>query len=221
MRIIMPSITVVACVLTATLWSLAARADIYVWVDADGIRHISNVNPPTGADVFLVTGDPTPTDAPGSAPPSPEPDARPAEIRERADRLKKRQAALERRLADVEEKVDAARSALERAQQRLSEAQASAARETRYAGTVVYHAGYLRPRHHRFPYHRWKSHRRGSSPSLAGRPFRLGAVHIPLINAHDPIRRAKPRRVGDSKRYGHRGSPHPRFHRHHNDGRRR
>lgn len=200
-----------ACILTAGLGAARAWADIYIWEDADGVRHISNLNPPPGAEIFVRTPAPPPEASAEAARGEVEAPSVQAQIRAGEDRLREqeKEADLERRLAAVEARIEEAKEELERARQGLSAAKARDRDEEesgwRYAGTVVYTpAPYSRAHPKRFRRPAWGAGRlRQGLPYLVS-PFRLGAVHIPLINAHDRFRRAKPHRTGDDavRRHG-------------------
>lgn len=228
----MRAIAISIVMLAAGLWALPAWADIYMWEDANGVKHISNLNPPPEAKVFLRTK-PNP-----SEPSAEKRDARrqenaeqDADLLEREIRLREKEAALERRLAETEAKVEDARDELERAHKKLEDVQAryehDRAKNRWYAaGPLIY-----RPVYSRWRYDRYKRHPSGRHPghsdrrrygiTFQTRPFQLGAVHIPLYNAHDRYRRPKPHGAGSAAlKHRHRGHAQPRHGGRHRDGRR-
>lgn len=171
--------------LASVVWISAAWADIYVWVDEDGLRHISNMNPPPHAEVLLRTEEPSNNDAsPGISRDRPRRQnikRRETDIREREIRLAKKEAELERRIAAVEKKAQAA---LEAAAEPRAAAEAP---DDRWAGdyryvlpTYTYIDGYSGDRHDRRRTPRDRGDHRRLSPSWEGRPFHLGAIHLPL-----------------------------------------
>ena len=199
-----------ACLLVAGLWVRGAQADIYSWVDDDGVRHISNVNPPPGAEVFLRTpAAPSPALA-GKARAQRATSTFEEDLRAREnERLREHRTALGDRLAETEEKVEAAQRALERAQERLVAARARYESDRRFAGSLVYGTRIVvTPRHDRFRRHKPShvKHARGSI--FLDRPFRLGAITIPLFNARDHFR--KPQRRWDPEKHRRpvNGKPH-------------
>lgn len=180
-----------AVIVAAGIGAPAAAADIYTWVDEDGIRHISNLSPPPHAQVFLKTEDP-PTDdirIPRETERQAELLRAQEEIRRREERLARQAAALERRL---EETAQLTRQALEKAEDRLAAAEARSAeawRDHRYGMAFTY---INPPFGHRHAPHKHRRHHAGrddQAASLEGRPFHLGAVHLPLFNARDFFRR--------------------------------
>jgi hypothetical protein len=171
-----------ACILAAGLFSQAAWADIYIWVDDNGVKHISDLNPPPHAELFLQT-DAQPYDKAADLAQR-ETEKRQdllraqAEIREREERLAIQASELESRMEDVEQKTQ---EALERAEDRL---QAAEERYGRYAVSFAYVARPFGARHYRYKH---AGHPTGHRvvPSFEGRPFSLGAIHIPLFSARD------------------------------------
>ena len=176
----------VICILMVFLWIPQGWADIYSWTDEDGVRHISNLNPPAHAEILLRTEDPV-DDA---APPGRQPEAErqqalaraEAQVRERETQLARQEAELERRIAKTAQKTE---EALQETEERLSTVEARYAQwqaDRSYAfSTITY---FYRPydgyRHHR---HKHPSDRTDiglRSPSLARHPFYLGSIHLPL-----------------------------------------
>lgn len=186
----MRSIALWTCILAVGLWAQAARADIYTWVDARGVRHISNHNPPPHAEVFVHTPEERPRDdahASGAAAERQREERRATmEIREQEERLARREAQLERRIQESERKSLAA---LERAEDRLRAA-AVRERDPRHAVSFMNVTGPFSSRSHR---HRGltrdRSDRGFARPSFEGRPFYLEAIRIPLSGVADPFRR--------------------------------
>jgi hypothetical protein len=172
-------------ILAGVVWISAAWADIYVWVDEDGLRHISNLNPPPHAEVLLHTEEPPLNDAAGSLIQEQQrrqdSKRRDANIRQREARLAQRETELERRVEAVEQKTQ---TALDQTAKRLAAVEAhvdDGATDYRYVlpdRTYVY--GPYGYRHHRRG-HRGdrKAHHRGGL-SFEGHPFHLGAIHLPL-----------------------------------------
>lgn len=199
-----------ACLLVAGLWVQGTLADIYSWVDGNGVRHISNVNPPPGAEVFLRTPS-APSPAVAEKPPAQratstfEEDLRGRE----KDRLRERQKALEDRLAATEEKVEDAQRALEGARERLAAARTRYESERRFAGSLVYDTRIVvTPRHDRFRRHKPSHVRRAKRSIFLDRPFQLGAITIPLFNARDHFRKRQHRYDPEKHRRPVNGKPH-------------
>ena len=168
------------CILTAAVWIPQTWADIYIWTDEDGVRHISNLNPPAYAEVLLETEEPIDDVAPHRA--QQEVERQQAQAREREMQLDRQKAELERRIEETEQKTQ---EALERAEERLAAAEAryepwTADRSDTFSTITYFYRpyGFLHYRHKHPGYHR--SGNRRHSPSLANHPFFLGAIHLPL-----------------------------------------
>ena len=202
-----------ACLLVAGLWVRGAQADIYSWVDDDGVRHISNVNPPPGAEVFLRTpAAPSPALA-GKARAQRATSTFEEDLRAREnERLREHRTALEDRLAATEEKVEDAQRALEGARERLAAARTRYESERRFAGSFVYGTGFVAtPRHDGYRRHKPAHGKHTQRSIFLDRPFQLGAITIPLFNARDHFRRSPPRHPGaiSHRQRGH-DEPHDR-----------
>ena len=199
-----------ACLLVAGLWGQGAQADIYSWVDGDGVRHISNVNPPPGAEVFLRTpSSPSPPSA-EKAPAQREASTVEEDLRARGkERLRERQTALEDRLAATEEKVEDAQRALEGARERLAAARTRYESERRFAGSFVYGTGFVAtPRHDGYRRHKPAHGKHTQRSIFLDRPFQLGAITIPLFNARDHFRKRQHRYDPEKHRRPVNGKPH-------------
>lgn len=216
----MRTITLWACMLAAGLWAQAIGADIYTWVDINGVRQITNLNPPPQAEIFLHTPEDPP---PGStqerrsdAEKREHPVAAAAQMREREERLARQAAGLERRIEAAGRAVE---ETIERAQARLRAAEARRDRELGYATPLVI---VTRPSGDRQGHHRAAHGRAGNRPgtsSIEGRPFHLAPIRIPLSDLGSPSRRtaadgdriSRSRRgEGQSRLQGHRsGAPRP------------
>ena len=181
----MQAMIYVICILSAIVWIPQAWADIYIWTDEDGVRHISNLNPPAHAEVLLETEEPIDDVAPHRAPREAERRQAlrmaQAQAREREAQLALQKAELERRIEEAEQKTQ---EALEQAEERLAAAEAryehwTADRSDTFS-TITY---FYRPYGYRHYRHKHPEHRSGNrrhSPSLANHPFFLGAIHLPL-----------------------------------------
>jgi hypothetical protein len=183
------------CLLTAGLGNAKAWADIYSWVGDDGVRYITDQKPPAHADaeVFVRT----------ETPPSGEADARAAadvedqaalqrvqnDIRDYEARLARREKALERRIEEAEQEVQAA---LAQAEDQRQDAVDKADRYRDDALIIPYDIRPVGTRRHRYGHHRHPAGVHLKTPSLAGHPFPLGAIHLPLINAQDPFPTSPP-----------------------------
>ena len=208
----MRAILLGAWMLTAGFFSQPAWADIYSWVDADGIRHISDVNPPPGAQIFLRTpSTPAENRVEEALAREEEQDLRKARRAKEEERMREQRVALENRLAETEAKVEDAQRALERVQERLEAARARYESNRRYAGSLVYGTRFFgTPQHDRFK-QRQPLHRKPFVGSVfLERPFQLGAITIPLLNFHDPFRRTAPRHTPNIRHRSAHGKPHPR-----------
>ena len=197
-----------ACLLVAGLWGQGAQADIYSWVDGEGVRHISNVNPPPGAEVFLRTPSAPSPPSTAKAPAQRETSTFEEDAREK-ERLRERQTALEDRLAATEEKVEDAQRALRRARERLAAARARYESERRLAGSLVYGTRIVvTPRHDRFRRHKPAHGKHTQHSIFLDRPFQLGAITIPLFNARDHFRKPQRRYDPEKHRRPVNGKPH-------------
>lgn len=172
-------------ILAGVVWVSAAWADIYVWVDEDGLRHISNLNPPPHAEVLLHTEEPPHNDAAGRLIQEQrrrqEIKKRDANSRRREARLAQREAELERRIEAVEQNTQAA---LDMTAERLAAIEArddDGATYRRYVlpGTT-YIYGASKHRHHRRGHRGDREAHRRDRLSFEGHPFHLGAIHLPL-----------------------------------------
>lgn len=182
----MRSIVFYALFLVVGLWCAPVWADIYIWVDEEGVRHISNVHAPPQAKLLLRTEDtPSPADdhqARQAAERQRELERAQAEIREREEQLARREAELERRIEAAEKNAEAARDRIEAAEARYE-------RERKQAVAFSYvvrpykfgHYRYQnRPhghRHYRFKRHHYRPAQRYGL-SIARRPLRLGSTVI-------------------------------------------
>jgi hypothetical protein len=181
----MRSVLCLIGMLTMAVWIPVAEADIYVWVDEGGLRHISNVNPPARAEVLLTTEEAPHNAAVGTISQErlrrKDIQKREADIGEREARLAQREAELERRIEAVEKKAQAA---LDQAAERLATTVARDdewATDRRYvlpAITSIFGAAGYRPHHHKHRRDRASQHRSGLS--FKRRSFPLGAIHLPL-----------------------------------------
>lgn len=194
-----------ALIATVGLGTQAATADIYTWVDDDGVRHISNLTPPPHAQVFLRTEE-SPADdmrMPQASAKQAELELAQEEIRRREERLARQAANLERRIAEIEQK---SREALEQAEDRLAAAEArhaEARRDHRHEMAFTYIGRPFGRRHDFREHRRHPAGRDVPVPSFEGHPFHLGAVHIPLFSARDFFRSPGGAHAGFS------GSRHP------------
>ena len=161
------------CILVIAIWIPHAWADIYSWMDADGVRHISNLNPPAHAEVPILTEEQDFDEVTVQAPQEAE-----MQLREREARLARQKVELERRIDKTEQK---AQDALQEAEQRLAAAEARWETNRRYViPTVAYvYRPYGGP-HYRHTPSRYRPGHRLGRPSLTGRPFHLGPIHLPL-----------------------------------------
>jgi len=179
----MRSVICLIGILVGTVWIPAAWSDIYVWVDKDGLRHVSNLNPPAHAEVLLHTEGPSPDDAAGSVPLEQQrrQDMKDREtvIREREARLAQREAELERRIAAVEQKSQAALDQTAEALAAVAARDTHGAKERRCVlPTIIYRHGLYGYRTHR---HRGaRQAHRGDALSFERHPFHLGAIRLPL-----------------------------------------
>ncbi len=175
------------CILVSTLWIPHAWADIYSWKDADGIRHISNLNPPAHAEVLIPTEEGGSDEATVQA--RQEAEKQQMLLREREAQLARQKAdqraELERRLAETEQKTQ---QVLQETEQRLAAVEARYARwaaNRRYLIPVTtygyrpYGGPHYRPKPSRYRSNHRPGHGSGR-PSLTVHPFHLGAIHLPL-----------------------------------------
>ena len=171
------------CILVSALWIPHAWADIYSWRDADGIRHISNLNPPAHAEVLIPTGKGAFDAAAVQA--QQEAEKQQVQLREREAELARREAELERRIDETEQKTQ---EVLQETEQRLAAVEARYARwatNRRYVlpATIYVYRPYAGPHYRHKPSRDRSDHGPGHGsgrPSLTGRPFHLGAIHLPL-----------------------------------------
>jgi len=164
------------CILLSVIWIPNTWADIYSWMDADGVRHISNLNPPAHAEVLIPTDERDFDEATVQA--QQEAEKRQMQLRERETRLARQKAALECRIDETEQK---AQDVLQEIEQRLAAAEARWATNRRYIISIVTYVyrPYGGPHHRSKPFRYRPDHRLGR-PSLTGRPFHLGPIHLPL-----------------------------------------
>lgn len=206
------------CLLAAGLFTQAAWADIYIWEDDDGTRHISNLNAPPHAELLLRTEEqPLEQAAAREQQAAEEEEAfrrAQARIREREAKLDRREAKLERRIEEAEEKV---RSALEDTEDRVSAAEArydrwEADRRYTYSTVTYIYRPYTYWRYPRkYLNYRW-SHR-PHSPSFARRPFPLESIHLPLGRiGHDHRRHPSPGDIDSRPRSHGEGAGRPHGH---------
>lgn len=140
----MKRIALSAWIFAVCLWGQAAYADIYVWIDDNGIRHFSNRDSHPDAKLFLKTMEGPYEEAVERAQKETEKkqalEQAQAEIQERKERLAEKVAKLERR---AEEAKREAREALDRAKE-LEEAADRRYRDDRWyaTGYASYYPGY-------------------------------------------------------------------------------
>lgn len=186
----MRTITLWACMLAAGLWAQAVGADIYTWVDGNGVRHITNLNPPPQAEIFLHTPEDPPTgiaqERRSDAEKAEDPVTAAAEMRKGEESLAGQAAELERRIEAAGREVE---ETIERAQARLRAAEARRDRELRYAAplVIVTRPSRARQDHHKAP--RGRAGKRPGTASIEGRPFHLAPIRIPLSSLGSPFRR--------------------------------
>ena len=133
------------CGLTGT-----ANADIYSWVDADGVRHFSNHVPPKAAETVEITLE-TP-----HVPPTAEEqlEAKKAEILAEAERkIAEMEAENMERLRSAERKIEAAKQEAARALEEAEELMKAAEEKSRSVKKTVVYYGYF-PHGRPVPYHK-------------------------------------------------------------------
>ena len=175
------------CMFITVVGVPCAWADIYTWMDEDGVRHISNLNPPAHAEVLILTEEGGSDEATVQARQAAE--KQQMLLREREAQLARQKAdqraELERRLAETEQKTQ---QLLQETEQRLAAVEAryalwAANRRYLIPATTYVYRPYGGP-HYRHKPSRYRSNHRpdhGSGrPSLTGHPFHLGAIHLPL-----------------------------------------
>ena len=172
------------CILASAIWIPHAWADIYSWRDADGIRHISNINPPAHAEVLIPTEERDFDEATVQAQQE-EAEEQQIQLREREAQLARREAELERRLDETEQKAN---EVLQETEQRIAVVEACYASWATDRCYVIPTTTYCYrpcggPHYRRKPSRYRSNHGPGHGlgrPSLTGRPFHLGAIHLPL-----------------------------------------
>jgi hypothetical protein len=208
----MQALIYLTCILTAVVWLPQAWADIYIWTDEDGVRHISNLNPPAHARVLLHTEEPL---ADGAPPGPQQAAARRQALRSAEAKVREREAQLARQEAEIvgriEEAEQATQEALEKAEEHLAAAEASYERwsaDRRYGySTITYVYRPYGYRHHRYKHPRYRTGYHPRRPSLAEHPFSLGAIHLPLGSiGYDP-RRYRSSEARFSRPQPHGGNP--------------
>jgi hypothetical protein len=194
----MQAMILVICMLTATVWIPQTWADIYIWTDEDGVRHISNLNPPAHAKILLTTEEPVYDRAPPRAQEAADKEQAlqraQARVREREAQLERQEAELEHRIEKTAQKTQ---EALRETEERLSAVEARYAQwkaDRSYAfSTITY---FYRPygyRHYRHKHPSQQTGYRQHSQSMAKHPFYLGAIHLPLGSiGHAPRRYRSP-----------------------------
>ncbi len=211
-----------ALFLIVGLWYAPAWADIYIWVDDEGVRHISNVHAPPRAKLLLRT-DETPPRADDrqtrqATERQRELEREQAEIQEREEQLARREAELERRIEAAEKDVEAARDRIEAAEARYERERKQAIAFSyvtrpykfghyRYKKRSYGYRHYRPKRHHYRPAHRY-------GLSITGRPLRLGSTVITIQSGRHAYRKhsrhgkglAGPRRHA-GRQAGFRGHP--------------
>jgi len=196
-------------------------ADIYIWIDEEGVRHISNVQAPPQAKLLLRTAETPPqTDdhqARQAAEQQRELEREQAEIREREEQLARREAELERRIEAAERDVEAAQNRIEAAEARHEREKSPAIAYSHVIRTYRY--GHYRnkrhlhgDRHDRFKRHRYRPTQRYGL-SIAGRPLRLGSTVITFRSGRHDYRKHSRHGMGLSGPRRHAGRP-PNFHGH-------
>jgi len=152
----MRRITQFIWIFAVCLWSQAVYADIYAWIDDNGIRHFSNRNSHPEAELFLKTMEGPYEEAVERAQREAEKqralEQAHAEIQAQKDRLAEKVARLERRAEEAKRK---AREALERAKE------LEAAADRRYQDDRWYSTGYISyyPEYYDYRYYGYNGYR--------------------------------------------------------------
>jgi len=171
-----------------------ANADIYSWVDADGIRHFSNHVPPKAAEAVEITLE-TP-----HVPPTAEEqlEAQKAEIlAEAARKIAAMEAENMERLRSAERKIESAKQEAARAREEAEELRKTAEEKSRRVDkTVVYYGDFPSPP--RKPFHKKKPVQLPSS-------IRKELQHMPYEGRINHPGQ-KPREIGKA---GHTNKPQP------------
>lgn len=156
-----------------------AWADIYTWMDEDGVRHISNLNPPAHAEVLIRMEERSLDEAVVQA--QQEAEEQQTQLRKREAQLSRQKAELERRLEEAEQR---AQETLEEAEEHLAAVEARYSRwlESRPyatpASTVTFRPyGFW---HHRHRHPPTTPRHKPRSPIFVMHPFHLGAIRLPL-----------------------------------------
>ena len=160
MRLITASI----CILVISLWGRLGHADIFVWIDENEVKHITNVKPPPGA-VVLMQFDETPVDE--AAVHEPSEDQRQLDLRRARAETREQEARLAERRKALQQKLDEAERQLVAAQQRLEELEQSTGyaydSRRRYSRVNIHY-----PREYRY---------QGQRFSQKGSEFHIGTSH--------------------------------------------
>jgi len=167
------------CMLVVGLWAPPTWADIYIWVDEEGVQHISNVSPPPHADLLVKSDAPARREVAMSDPQAAQQERELAqlrvEVREREERLARREAQLEQRVEEAEKRVE---DALAEARNRVEAAEARYKNDT--IKQPIAFSYITRPyayRHYRYKHFRHRPVQRHGL-YLKARPFHPGSSAI-------------------------------------------
>ena len=185
--------TLSACIFAVCLWGQAAYADIYAWIDDNGIRHFSNRNSHPEAELFLKTMEGPYEEAVERTQRETEKqreiEQAQAEIQAEKERLAEKVAKLERRAKEAKRE---AREALERAKE-LEKATDRRYRDDRWysTGYASYYPGYYDYRYYGYSgyrfsvtypsgkrYKRHRQHKGGSHKQIDGNRHRYRDRHL-------------------------------------------
>lgn len=165
-------------ILVACLWSQAVYADIYVWIDENGITNFTNQPPPPGAEIFLKTMEGPHQEVVEETPKEMEMqralERAQTDIRLTEERIAEKITQLEQETAEAKRET---RKALERVEE-LEDAAERRYRDNRWSstGSVAYNPGYYDYRHYGYRGYRFSVTYPGDKRHPKHR-FRMGRPH--------------------------------------------
>ncbi len=175
----MRRLSVLLAILFALVCASSLNADIYVWIDEDGVKNFTNFSPPVGAKIFIKdsgisqkTAEDKPPRKDDTRPPKPDATSEVSRLREELEAVKKLLAEnLEASKADEEDKYPARSVPVEDAYDSSDGTYTAAEPERSYTTVHKYYYPYygygakrfVHDRHSgkRFRHKKYESHRRG------------------------------------------------------------
>jgi hypothetical protein len=138
------------CILVSCLWVQVGNADIYVWVDENGVKHFSNGNPPAHAKVLMRTKEIPYDESADHARQETERQQEllqaQTEILEIEAQLAEQQVELQRRIAEADRKAE---EALQHTEDLLDYANDRYDSDHKYYSDYAYYPKNFKPRHYR------------------------------------------------------------------------